>query len=111
MYMKTGRSKGALALLLVCGFGLLTTSGASAEDRSVRVRTMPEYPAMGKQLRLSGIVRLKVKVNPDGSIRNIEPIGGSPVFIPAAVAAVEKWKFEAGPRETEEVIAVSFKSP
>lgn len=109
--MRTRGSKFANIFVLLGLFGVLALGSARADDRGIRVRGIPEYPAMGKQLHLSGTVRMKVKVAPDGSVKKVAVIGGSPVFVPAAVAAVEKWKFDPAPRETEETVAVTFNVP
>ena len=37
-------------------------------------------------------------------------LGGSPLLIEAATYAVEKWRFEVAPHETDEVVQIIFES-
>lgn len=43
----------------------------------------------------------------DGSVKSVEPVGGSPVLIKAAQDAVVKWKFAPG-AESKETIELHF---
>ncbi len=80
------------------------TLSAHAADRKVKQKVAPEYPALAKQFNTSGVVKLSVDVTPSGEVRNVTPIGGHPLLIPAAENAVKKWKFEPAKDTTTEVI-------
>lgn len=77
-----------------------------AERKIVR-RVEPIYPSLARSLHLTGVVKLHLIVGPDGNVKSAEPVGGHPVLIEAFLNAVEKWKFEAGPKETK--VTVEFK--
>lgn len=81
---------------------------SAAADRRLRQRVEPVYPELAKRINLSGSVRLSVLVSPEGSVRKVEILGGNPVLGQAAVDAVKRWKYEAGPEETL-VVVVDFK--
>jgi protein TonB len=55
---------------------------------------MPEYPALARQARLQGIVRLRVTIGPDGHVNNIVLRSGHPLLVPAAVEAVKTWRYD-----------------
>jgi TonB family protein len=76
--------------------------------RPVVRRAEPTYPEVARRVRLSGSVRLRVKVAADGSVASIQALGGNPVLIQAGVAAVEKWRWKRGSGETEEFVQITF---
>jgi TonB family protein len=66
------------------------------------------YPEIAKRMNLSGTVKVLATVAPDGTVKSVQPMGGSPVLIQAAQDAVYKWKFAAGSGETKEPIELHF---
>ena len=53
----------------------------------------PEYPALARQARVAGLVRLEAVVTTDGGIRSIRLIQGHPLLTAAAIAAVKGWRY------------------
>ncbi len=100
-----------ISLLAVCA-GLFSTIGAAQgrdpRDRKVINRVAPAYPALARRMHVTGVVKLEVLIRPNGSVKSIRAVGGSPVLIEAATVAVDKWKFEARPEETTEVVQLVF---
>jgi protein TonB len=85
-----------------------------SQDESRRkptAKVQPKYPALARQLKLSGKVRLEATVSPDGRVKQTRTIGGSPVLVNAAMDAIRMWRYEPGPKETVEVIEIDFKDP
>jgi outer membrane biosynthesis protein TonB len=58
-------------------------------------------------MNLGGVVRVVADVAPDGTVRKVEPVGGSPLLVQAAEEAVLKWKFAAG-AESKETLELHF---
>lgn len=56
-------------------------------------KVIPEYPLLAKQARISGTVRLTSVISKDGRIEQLEVLSGSPLLIPAALAAVKQWLY------------------
>jgi protein TonB len=54
----------------------------------------PEYPALARTARISGVVRLLGIISKDGTIRNLQLIGGQPLLAQAAMQAVEQWVYQ-----------------
>lgn len=69
---------------------------------------MPVYPALARQVNLSGTVKVVAVVTPDGKVRTVEPMGGSPILIEAAKEAIVQWKFVPAAAESREVIELHF---
>jgi len=76
--------------------------------RKVVVRVAPSYPELALRTNIHGAVKLIVLIGSDGRVKTTEIAGGNPVLAQAAVDAVHKWKFEAGPQPTKEVIELKF---
>ncbi len=100
------------ALLLALPSGLEPTMWAQAQPgldsgRKVVHKVQPAYPVIAKQMRLTGTVKLVAEVAPDGTVKRVEPVGGSPLLLQAAESAVARWKYAPGP-ESKEIIEMHF---
>jgi TonB family protein len=80
----------------------------TGEDRAVKSRVSPVYPAVARKLNLKGAVQLKATVRPDGTVKDVQILGGHPILANAAEQAVMKWRFAPAARETVETVKVSF---
>jgi TonB family protein len=100
-----------LLLLVLTFFGPAgTAQGQQSAVEGVRriVRqTAPTYPELAKKMSLGGTVKVVAVVAADGTVKSVEPVGGSPVLIRAAQDAVAKWKFAPG-AESKEVLELHF---
>ncbi|HEX4073796.1 MAG TPA: energy transducer TonB [Candidatus Acidoferrales bacterium] len=104
-----------LGLILILGGSVLLPPKGTAQDaptdtlkRKVRVKVAPEYPALAKQMNVTGKVKIETTIAADGHVLNTRVIGGSPLLINAALDAVKKWRFEPAPKDTTEVIEFEF---
>ena len=77
-------------------------------QRKAVQKSVPTYPAMAKTLKLSGTVKVAIKVAPNGRVLSAEALGGHPLFTQPAVDAVRLWRFEASRQETDEVVYINF---
>lgn len=97
---------------------LPVVKAASAQDsdtprqvREVVHRVPPTYPDLARRLQISGMVRLRATVAPNGSVKFVEPVGGNPLLIKAAQEAVANWKYAPAPDETRELVEFRFNTP
>ena len=86
----------------------LAQQDKSEVERKVLSKVAPTYPDLARKTNIHGAVKLGVVIAPDGRVESTRVIGGNPVLIQAAVDAVRKWKYEAGPQRTNEVIELKF---
>jgi TonB family protein len=101
----------AVGLLLLGGWAAIGASqawGQEAGNRKIKSRVAPMYPPLAKSINLAGVVRVEVTVAPNGSIKNARLIGGHPVLATAALDAVRKWRYEAGPEESTGIVEFRF---
>lgn len=79
------------------------------------VRVQPEYPAMARQLRLAGEVKVEVVIGPNGMVEKAKVLSGNMLLSSAAIAAVKKWRFDPGtltpgkPSKVVSALGFSFK--
>lgn len=97
--------------ILICIFcALIFGALVHADDttgRKVKLRVQPQYPELARRMNVTGAVRLEVTVAANGQVKSIKPIGGHPLLIDAAEAAVRQWRYEPGP-ENVEIVEVRF---
>ena len=103
---------GHTALIATVTVGLACAVPASAQDssggRRVVERVQPTYPALAQRSGLSGTVKLKVLIAPDGKVKDVEVLGGNPVFVGNATESVKKWKWVSSDHESTETVLVTF---
>jgi TonB family protein len=83
---------------------------ASAGPRKVMAVAATEYPALAKQMHVTGTVKVEAVVLPNGKVKEAKVIGGHPLLTDAALKSAKRWQFEPASEETVEVVAVNFKA-
>jgi TonB family protein len=81
---------------------------AAATSRKPKTKVTPEYPALARQLNVTGKVKLEVTIAADGHVVSARTIGGSPLLVGAATDAVKKWRYEPGAKESSEIVEFNF---
>jgi TonB family protein len=111
---RTLRSSGWLLTLLLGG-ALVAPVGIRAQNvsadstsRKVRSKVIPAYPDLARSAHLTGKVKIQVTISADGRVTDTKVVGGSPVLVSAAIEALAKWRFEAAPSDTTEIIEFQF---
>jgi TonB family protein len=75
--------------------------------RRVVVKVPPQYPEAAKRIGLGGTVKIIAVVGTDGSVKKVEPVGGSPILMQAAEHAISQWKYAPG-TESQESVELHF---
>jgi TonB family protein len=93
--------------VLCCCFGVVARTQdqapGNAAGRKILRKVDPLYPALAKRMNLAGTVKVIVVVGPDGNVKKVEPVGGSPLLMQAAESAISQWKYAPGPESREPV--------
>ncbi len=68
------------------------------------------YPPLSRQARITGDVRVNVRVRPDGTVASAEVLSGHPMLAPEAVenARLSQYECHGFTSETEYVLAYTF---
>jgi TonB family protein len=73
----------------------------------------PEYPADAREARIQGVVVLKVQIDEEGNVVQVELVSGHPLLAEAAIEAVKQWKYKpyllnGNPIAVETQVMVNF---
>lgn len=79
----------------------------------ILTRVNPQYPQDARDQRIQGLVVLKVIIDQEGNVSNVDLISGHPLLVPAAIEAVKQWKYKpyllnSEPIPVETQVQVSF---
>ncbi len=105
----------SIGLALLLGASAVAPLKVSAQDnaaeagkRKVRIKVAPEYPALAKQMNVTGKVKIEATVAADGHVMSTRVVGGSPLLVNAALDALKKWHFEPAAKESTEIVEFAF---
>jgi protein TonB len=76
-------------------------------------QVQPRYPHLAQIAGIQGTVLLAAVIDTQGRITNLRALSGHPILIPAAISAVEQWRYRpyilnGSPVEVETQISVVF---
>ncbi len=115
------RVPAAAALAAMCM--LASPRRLVSEDAMVRIaendarkavvkKVEPEYPAMARQVRVSGQVQVDVVIDASGNVESVKVLKGNSLLSSSAVSALKKWKFApfvgAGNKPSKAVTSLTF---
>jgi len=72
----------------------LPQKGGDFQKPQLLRRTMPQYPSLARQLRVTGMVRLEARVDEYGNVRDVKVLNGHPTLAAAARNAVLQWRYK-----------------
>lgn len=107
MRVKTAIS---LAVLLVAGLFVVQNAYGqqSGTARTIVQKTPPRYPELARPMKLEGNVKVTVIVAPNGAVKSMRAMGGSPLLLNAAQTAIAQWKWAPAAKETSELVELHF---
>jgi TonB family protein len=99
------RAWAAFCLLVILSLPL---SAENKTPRKLVYRENPGYPLTLREAHIGGVVRLEILISSKGSVETVTPLGGNPVLVEAASAAVRKWKYAPAEIETKTQVEFTF---
>ncbi len=87
--------------------------GGNVQQAALINQVQPQYPPLARQARVTGIVILEAIIGRDGAVRDVRVITGHALLAPAAVKAVEQWRYNptvlnGEPVEVVTTVTVNF---
>src|SRR5689334_22004510 len=76
--------------------GLVRISEVEARKAAIK-KVEPEYPAMARQVRLSGRVQVDVIIDAAGNVEKVKVLQGNVLLSNSAANALKRWKFTPFP--------------
>jgi TonB family protein len=101
------RAWAAFCLLVVLTLAL-PLFAENKTPRKLVYKENPGYPLTLREARIGGIVRLEIMISAKGNVDSVTPLGGNPVLVEAASAAVRKWKYVPADAETKTQVEFTF---
>ncbi len=68
--------------------------GGQVQQARLVNQPKPIYPALARQARIQGTVRLQAIIAKDGSVVELQVLSGHPLLVQAALDAVRQWKYQ-----------------
>ena len=68
--------------------------GGSVQKARLAKKVPPVYPALARQARIQGVVKLTAIIARDGTIQKLEVGSGHPLLVPSALDAVKQWRYK-----------------
>lgn len=105
----------ALLAVIACSLSRLGLAQIRVEEteakKNIVTKVEPEFPAIAKQMNLSGRVEVDLHVDETGKVEKVDAVSGNPILAGAAVTASKRWKFqpfEADGKPTKAVVRIAF---
>lgn len=67
--------------------------GGDVQEAKLVKKVIPVYPALARQVRVSGTVELIGVIAKDGTIQQLQVVSGHPLLVKAALDAVRQWVY------------------
>lgn len=68
--------------------------GGNVQAANLIRKITPQYPPLAKQARVQGVVKFQAIIGKDGTIQNLQLLGGHPLLVPSATEAVKQWMYK-----------------
>jgi|ERR1700687_4507871 len=98
----------AVFCLVLVSVPMLRAQSVEHPSRKVMRSQKPDYPPILKNSRIGGTVRLSANVLANGTVANVQVLGGNPILAESAVKAVMKWKYAPGATASNEIVTFDF---
>lgn len=101
--------RGILAgvVLLAASAGVCAGQEITSSRKVVKT-VAAQYPSILKRKGIGGTVRLRVMVAPNGTVKDVQVLGGNPILADCATKAVKQWVFVSAEKEESVEISVGF---
>jgi protein TonB len=68
--------------------------GGQVQAANLIKQVKPQYPPLAKAARVQGTVKFQAVIAKDGTIQNLQLLGGPPLLVQAAMQAVQQWQYK-----------------
>jgi TonB family protein len=106
--LRKGRVALLVAVTLIFALAYARAQESTDAARKVVLKTQAAYPTLAQSMNIRGVVKLEVRVAPNGIVKSVDVKGGHPILTQSAVTAVGHWKFEPASHETRELVEIKF---
>jgi TonB family protein len=97
-----------LSTLLIPTLAAQAQQESSESHRKMISKVVPAYPALARNMKIAGAVKIEATVAPNGSVKSASILGGHPLLAQSGVDAVRRCKWETASHESKEVVILNF---
>jgi TonB family protein len=97
----------AAGVLMVASTSLVAAQEVTSSRKVVKT-VAAQYPSVLKRRGIGGTVKLRVLVSANGTVKDVQVLGGNPILSDCASKAVKQWVFAAAEKEESIEISVGF---
>jgi TonB family protein len=101
-------SLGVLLLGLTLDTVMLAQEPQVDGPRKIVSRINPIYPELARKMHLEGAVKLQVTVAPNGTVKSVQALGGSPLLVKSAEDSIYKFRWIPTKQESKELVELRF---
>jgi TonB family protein len=95
------------AVLVAASAGVSAAQEVNFSRKAVKMVAV-QYPSILKSKGIGGTVRLRVLVKADGTVKDVQVVGGNAILADCSVKAVKQWVFVASEKEESIELSVAF---
>jgi TonB family protein len=102
--------RGMLAgvVLVAATAGWSVAQEVSSFNRKALKMVAVQYPSILKSKGIGGTVKLRLLVSANGTVKDVQVLGGNPILSDCSVKAVKQWVFAASEKDESIEISVFF---
>jgi TonB family protein len=105
---KTLRGILAGAVLAAVSAGLCVAQEVVQNNRKALKMVAVQYPSVLKSRGIGGTVKLRVQISANGTVKDVQVLGGNPILSECSVKAMKQWLFVAAEKDETVEMAVVF---
>jgi TonB family protein len=96
------------ATLVAASAGMCVAQEVVFNNRKALKMVAVQYPSILKSRGIGGTVKLRVQINANGTVKDVQVMGGNPILSESSVKAVKQWLFAASEKDESLEISVVF---
>jgi len=96
------------AALVAASAGVSIAQEVVLNSRKALKMVAVQYPSVLKSRGIGGTVKLRVQVNANGTVKDVQVLGGNPILSECSVKAMKQWLFVAAEKDEAIELSVVF---
>ena len=108
LWLRATLLTGCFATVLIPTLAAQSQQEPSGSHRKMVSKVVPAYPALARDMKIAGSVKIEATVAPNGTVKSASILGGHPLLAQSGADAVRRCKWESASHETKEIVILNF---
>jgi len=96
------------AALVAASAGVSIAQEVVLNSRKALKMVAVQYPSVLKSRGIGGTVKLRIQINANGTVKDVQVLGGNPILSECSVKAMRQWQFVAAEKDESIEMSVVF---